>query len=243
LRVGTFNLYNPRHHADTVFVRWGKTLGSKSEVLLLTEVPDQRRAELLANAAGMPYAVTDGPAGIAITSRAPIRNVQKQVINPGTSAITNSYILSAISDIGGYPHQFIATHWSRDRDDPNGAAGSSPYRIRAAQSILDLILPTQDIAVVGGDLNAFSGFGPQDHDGNAQTPDFVGSTTEVDWLYSRLTDPFVVLQKQNDDYCSNSRIDYVLIKGPYLPVMYEACFPEDDPSDHPFVLVTFEAGD
>lgn len=246
LRVGTFNLYRPGNHADNVFVRWGQTLGAKSDILLLTEVPDQRRAELLANAASMPYVVKMNNGDVAVASRAPIRNVQTRIIDPpGRLSSNDSYILSVESDIGGYPHQFIATHWGiRDTNDVIfGPESSSPSRLRAAQAILGLILPQPSIAFVGGDLNAFSGFGPQDHDDNPQAPDFVGSTAEVDLLRSSLIDPFVAMQKQNDVHCSNKRIDYVLIRGPYVPVKYEACFSESSPSDHPFVLVTFEAGD
>ena len=47
----------------------------------------------------------------------------------------------------------------------------------------------------------------------------------------------------NGAHCSNQRIDYIMVSGPYVPVKYEACFSDASPSDHPFVLTTFEAGD
>jgi hypothetical protein len=119
----------------------------------------------------------------------------------------------------------------------------APSRLLAAQTIINLISPSSRVVFVGGDLNAFSGFGPQDHDDNPATPDFSGSTAEVDLLRGRFIDPFVVMKQTNDVHCSNKRIDYVMASGAYIPIKYEACFREATPSDHPFVLVTFEAGD
>lgn len=239
LRVGTFNLWNPGLHADDVFSRWGSDLGSKADVLILTEVPDRRRAKLLADAAGMPYVelMQDGHfADVAIASRVPLANVQRHIIQPG-----NSLILSAEADFDGYPHLIVANHWAI-RDAANvffGPEQSAPPRIKAAQKVLDLVSQDSRIALVGGDFNAFSGVGPQDHDDDPNTPDFPGSTAEVVLLHGSLTDPF----SANDQHCSNKRIDFVLFKGPYYPVRYDACFPEAAPSDHPFVLVTLEAGD
>jgi hypothetical protein len=243
LRVATFNLYRPGHHADTTYTRWGRNLGSLADVLLLTEVEDRRIGELVAGAAGMAYMVLlrDSNADVAIASRAPLRNVQRKVIDPpGTLSSNDSNILSAETDLAGYPHAVVATHWGiRDANDvPAPGHEPSPSRLLAAQAILDLLPPPPAIALVGGDLNAFSGYGPQDHDGDLQTPDFVGGTPEVARLYTRLADPFVLLGVANAEHCSNGRGDYVLYCGPYAPVRYEACFAHDEPSDHPFVLVT-----
>ena len=94
----------------------------------------------------------------------------------------------------------------------------------------------------GGDLNAYSGVGPQDNDGLPGTPDFVGSASEIDFLRTRFSDPFIRMNLGNGDHCSNQRIDYIMSSGPYVPVKYETCF-DATPSDHPFVLITFEAGD
>lgn len=244
LRVATFNLYQPGNHPDSVYTRWGRNLGSRSDILLLTEVLDRRIAELVAGAAGMAHVVTLRDAyycDLAIASRAPLRNVQRKIIDPpGTLTSNDSNILSAETDLGGYPHTVVATHWAiRDTNDVFFAGHQpSPSRLLAAQAILNLLPPQPAIAIVGGDLNAFSGYGPQDTDNDPQTPDFVGGTPEVERLYTRLADPFVVLNVPNAEHCSNGRGDYVLYSGPYAPVRYEACFPDDEPSDHPFVLVT-----
>jgi hypothetical protein len=244
LRVATFNLWRPGNHPDPIYASWGLALGAKADVLLLTEVEDRRRAELVAGAAGMPYVAVlrETDSDIAIASRAPLRNIQRRVIDPpGRLTSNDSNILSAETDIGGYPHTVVATHWGIKgaNDVQYDGHQASPARLEAAQAILSLLPPAPAIAFVGGDLNAFSGFGPQDHDNNLATPDWIGGTPEVALLYTRLKDPFVVLQIPNAEHCSNGRGDYVLYAGAYAPVAYQACFPEDEPSDHPFVLVTF----
>ena len=127
------------------------------------------------------------------------------------------------------------------------------FRPRAAVSVLGSKRPawadwldirvsgTPDLVVVGGDLNAFAGSGPQDHDDDPNTADSTGSTAELDLLKASLLDPYVYLA--GPSHCSNKRIDFILVQGAYIPTAYEACFSEATPSDHPFVLVTFEAGD
>jgi len=94
-------------------------------------------------------------------------------------------------------------------------------------------------------MNAFGGAGPQEYDDNGNTAVWVGSTPEMDLLLERFVDPFKFLSENAPPppYCSNKRIDFVLAQGQYTPEKYEACFDADDPSDHPFVIVTFEAGD
>jgi len=246
LRVATFNLYAPGNHPDSTYQRWGQQLGAKADVLMLTEVIDQRRAELLANAAGMAHVVKMNGGDVAIASRTPLYNVQARVIDPpGRLSSNNSNILSVQSDIDGFPRQFVGTHWGiRDANDVlMGADTSSPSRLLAAQEIVSMAPLSSKLAFVGGDMNAYSGFGPQDNDGNSATPDFVGSTNEISFLRTRFSDPFIIMNLANDAYCSNQRIDYVMTGGPYIPVKYEACFSDASPSDHPFVLVTFEAGD
>lgn len=246
LKVATFNLYAPGNHPDATFERWGRELGVKADVLLLTEVVNQRQVELLANAAGMAYVIKMSNGDVAIASRAPLYDVQTRVIDPpGRLSSNDSNILSAVSDIGGYPHQLIATHWGiRDANDVLfGPETSSPSRLLAAQAIVALMTPSPRPVVVGGDLNAFSGFGPQDHDDNGSTPDYAGSTAEVDFLRSTFRDAFVEIIANNPAHCSNKRIDYVMARGQYVAKEYAACFGESSPSDHPFVLTTFEAGD
>lgn len=247
LRVATFNLAGIQNHPDSVYQAWGEKLGSQADVWLLTEVIDQYHADLIARAAGLPFVVWMQNGDVAIASRTPLRNVMTRKIEPrGRLTSKNSNVISADTDIDGTAHRFVATHWGI-RDDGDvliGADHSSPSRLRASQAVLDLVGTPPGIAFVGGDMNAYSGAGPQDHDGNGNTPDFVGSTSEVDWLRTVFTDPYRELQVPNDQYCSNSRIDYVFVVGPYRASRHQACFGADPlPSDHPFVMVTFEAGD
>jgi endonuclease/exonuclease/phosphatase (EEP) superfamily protein YafD len=240
LRVATFNVYNLGNHSDQVYEGWGQFLNNRVDVLMLTEIPDRRRAELLANAAGLPYVVMlqEGYyADVAIASRTPLRNVQRQVIDPDPSGgldSAHSNILSAETDIRLYRHQIVSTHWGiRDANDvPADAWRSSPARLEAANAILALLNPPPAIAIVGGDLNAYSGIGPQ------RQP---GATDEVAQLSRALTDPFVTLGIANELHCSDQRIDYIFVRGAYVPTSYEACFEEALPSDHPFVLVTLVA--
>jgi len=250
LRVATFNLYAPKNHTDDTYRRWGQELGSKADVLMLEEVLDQRRAELVANAAGLPHVYKMSNGDVAVASRTPLYNVQTQVIDvPGRLTSSDSSILSVQTNIEGAPHQFIAAHWSiRDGDtdaDQRAASASSPFRLQAAQAMVRLMSSSNIPIFAGGDFNAYSGVGPQDDDTNPDTPDFVGSTAEVDFILTKFTDPFIALGVT--DFCSNQRIDYVLIAKPssYYPVSSETCAFLDKavPSDHPFVLTTFEAGD
>lgn len=62
-------------------------------------------------------------------------------------------------------------------------------------------------------------------------------------MRTRFSDPFIAMHLANDAHCSNQRIDYIMSSGAYVPVKYEACFDGAGPSDHPFLLITFEAGD
>lgn len=245
IRVGTFNLYWPGNHPDTVYTRWGETLGRNTDILVLTEVLDQRRADLVAAGAGMTaLKMPDGD--VAVLSRGRIYNTQSRTINPpGRLSSNDSHIFSVTTDLDGYAHQVVGTHWGiRDANDVLfGADASAPARQAAANAILSMLPITGAPAFVAGDMNAYSGSGPQDHDLTPATPDYVGSTTELDILLSRLSDPFRTLAVPNDMYCSNSRIDYVLAEGTYRPISYEACFSDAAPSDHPFVKVTYEASD
>jgi endonuclease/exonuclease/phosphatase family metal-dependent hydrolase len=120
-----------------------------------------------------------------------------------------------------------------------GPASSDPTRQAASRAILARIDATTTGFIAGGDLNALAGSGPQDHDDDASTPDFVGSTAELDLLSSRLTDAFDALTPA-PTHCSNKRIDFVFFYGPYVVTGYDSCRPEAAGSDHPFVLVTLE---
>lgn len=247
LRVATFNLAGVQNHPDSVYERWGRELGSKADIWLLTEAMDQRRAELVAQAAGMPYVVKSPQGDVAIASRTPLQNVQTRMIEPsGTLSSKNSHVIAADSVIAGTPHRFISTHWGiRDSNDALFPAHfSSPSRLLAANAVLELAGNPPGIVFVGGDMNAYSGSGPQDHDNDAATQPLFLATAEIARLYSVFRDPFKEMQIPDEQYCSNQRIDYVLVTGPYAGKSFEACHGNSpSPSDHPFVLVVFEAGD
>jgi endonuclease/exonuclease/phosphatase (EEP) superfamily protein YafD len=232
--IATFNMWQPGNHPDATYTRWGQQLGRHANALILTETPDLRRAQLVADAAGLPHVVFFND--VAIVSQAPIRDVKRHRVDPpGNLTSNDSIILAAQTDLGGYPHQIIGTHWGiRDANDELfPAERSAPGRIEAAKKIVEMLDPSVPVTFVGGDLNAYSGVGPQ------RVP---GSTAEVDLLRGALTDPYIAMSEPNDRHCSDQRIDYVMFRGPVSPIRYSACFPEAGPSDHPFVLVTFSAG-
>jgi len=245
LRVGTFNLSRPANPSDDQYVSFGTVFGSIADVLLLTEVEDLRRAQLIASAAGMNHVVAlrDKDSDLAIVSRTPLRNIERRTISPPSAYPSgNSNILSAMSDIDGAPHQLVVTHWGI-RDAGNVEVypwTASPFHLAAATTILGLLSPAPQISIVGGDLNAFSGVGPQDPDSDPSTPDIAGGVPAIDLLRVNLTDTFSALLP-NATHCSNQRIDYVFIRGGgYVPSAYEACYSNPFPSDHPYVLVTLE---
>jgi endonuclease/exonuclease/phosphatase (EEP) superfamily protein YafD len=233
LRVGTFNLYNPGNFPDSQFVTWGTEIGKVADVVLLTEVRERRVAELIGTAAGRPYVVSYDD--LAIVSRAPLRNVKQRRVDPGPGRLGSrfSHILSAESDLGGFPHQLVVTHWGiRDANDQLvPPETSSSGRTQAANEVLALLTSDDIPVIVGGDLNAYSGQGPQRVPG-------VG-TSEVQVLAGRLTDAFAAVGAADDAHCSDQRIDYLFSRGPIAPMSYTACFPFATPSDHPFVAVTY----
>lgn len=248
LKVATFNLHAPGNHPQSDQQRWGEQLGAMADVWVLTEVKSLTEAQFIANAAGMPHVKMHPGGDIAIASRTPLYGEQIRTIDPPgnlTSGLSN--ILSVTTTIDGVAHQIIGTHWGirGAADRQLCACESDLHRLQAAQAILDFTnASTAPAKFVAGDMNAYSGFGPQDHDGDSNTPDFVGSTTEVDLLRSLFVDPFVFLNKDNSSVCSNQRIDYVMAKGAYRPTDYNANFCNAaSPSDHPFVIATFEAFD
>lgn len=245
LRVATFNMYQPGNHPDSVYERWGRELASRADIVILTEVPDFRRATLVADNAGLPNVLLMSGADVAVIARGALHSPLSKVIDrPGRLSTNDSNIFNVIADIGGYPHLVIGNHWAiRDGDSLFGPHENAPGRLEAAQAVLDFAAAsgTPDLVVVGGDLNAFAGSGPQDHDGNLNTPDWTSSTAELDLLKASLLDPYVYLA--GSTHCSTKRIDFVLVRGAYIPTTYEACASEAAPSDHPFVLVTFDAGD
>lgn len=201
VRVATFNMYNPGKHPDHVFERWGRTAASQADVIFLQEGPDLRRVQLVAYTAGMPYVVYD--VNTAVASRRPIRNVVRR-------NVSGSIIISGVTDLGGYPHQIVGVHLAPAQNPEL----SSPLRVAAATEAMALLALPPAIVIMGGDFNAYSGVGPQ------RQP---GSTTEMDLLRGRLMDVFSALGLSDDDHCSDQRIDYLLVQGPYIPTKYEAC--------------------
>ena len=118
----------------------------------------------------------------------------------------------------------MVNHWATR--DANGAevepSVSLPGRLAAANSVIGLLKPDGIPIVVGGDLNAFA------------------ETTEVMQLARfGLTDAFVALGLPPPTHCSDRRIDYLLSRGPIIPLAYNACAAFAAPSDHPFVVVTY----
>ena len=234
VKVATFNLYRPGHHPDNVYVVWGQYLRDKADVLLLTEVEDRRRAELIANAAGMTNVVLHGD--VAIASRGPIRNVDRYTVDPPNSSLgsAESNLMVAETDLGNYPHQVAVAHFGiRDANDELFEPWrSAPGRLEAAQKIIAEIdqRNNADPVIVGGDFNAYSGVGPQDRP---------GATAEVTTLRNRFTDPLTVLNVPDADLCGG-RIDYILVTG-YVPTSYKQDCTANEPSDHPMVLAVIEA--
>lgn len=234
IRVAAFNLYAPGNHADPVYVAWGRYLRDKADVLLLSEVVDLRRAELIANAAGMTNVVRH--ADVAIASRGPIRDVYRYTVDPPGSRLdsANSNVLVAETDLGNFPHRVAAAHFGiRDANDELFEPWrSAPGRLAAAQRIIAEIDRRDSAApvIVGGDFNAYSGLGPQDRP---------GATTEMTTLRARFTDPLTVLSVPDTDLCGG-RIDFILVTG-NVPTSYKQDCTANEPSDHPMVLAVIEA--
>jgi len=225
VRVASFNLYNPGRHQDAVFERWGRQLVSQADVAFLQEVPDERRARLVADSAGMPYLAYF--VNTAIASRAPLRNLNRRDVD-------GSIIISAETDLERYPHQIVGVHFTTS--DANGIVKpwlSSAWRVKASEELLSMLKPSPGIVIAGGDFNSYSGIGPQIE---------AGGTKEIDLLRAALTDVYSALGLPDEAHCSNQRIDYILVRGPYSPAEYKACFPESEGSDHPFVWARLVAG-
>lgn len=112
LRVATFNLYQPGNHADSVYERWGRELAARADVVILTEVPDARRAQLVASQAGLANMLFMGSGGdVAVLSRGPLRNAQTKVIDPpGRLSSNNSNVFSVVTDLAGHPHLIVGNH-------------------------------------------------------------------------------------------------------------------------------------
>lgn len=226
LRVATFNLFNPGNHPDSQFTTWGTAIGNVADVVLLTEVPDRRRAELLASAAGMSYVATlqdNYFTDVAIASRSPLRDISRLRVSSGAHG-NDSNILSVVSDVGNFPHQFVANHWAtRDANGTDAGPGVPvPGRLTAASRVIGLLSADDIPVVVGGDLNALA------------VTDEVAAFTS-----SGLSDAFVALGSPPGTHCSDKRIDYLFSRGPIAPSSYNACAPFASPSDHPFVAVTY----
>jgi len=231
LNVATFNLHHPANPSDDVVRHWGREFGSRTQILFMQEAHDHRRGRLLAEASNLPS--FEAHEDVAIASIYPLGDVVRHTVMPprGKLASRGSYIIAARVILPAGPCWVVSTHWGiRDDDDRIVEAwNSAPYRVQAARKILEIIGPPENDAIVGGDLNAFSGHGPQ------QQP---GATQEVTILRESLVDPFTALELPNEVHHSNARIDYVLSRSLYGPVFYNTDF-FTDPSDHPFVLVEF----
>jgi endonuclease/exonuclease/phosphatase (EEP) superfamily protein YafD len=222
LRVATFNILQSavREESDrgvATLQRWGQTLLSKADVVLLDEVWDAEQVRIMAESSGLVHRYVVGApyVDVAIISRFPIRWAQQHVIPPGLPFRT----LDARIDIAGESHRFLATHWD---NDPNPST-SHPDRVESSRITRELLADEQSPAFFGGDLNAY------------------WYTQEVSALGAVLRDAF--FEAPGATYCGRDRpdIDYVFARGPYRAVAFEAdCSSAAWPSDHPFVLATFE---
>lgn len=225
VRVASFNFYNPGHHSDAVFQRWGEVLVSQADVAFFQELPDERRAQLVASAAGLPYVAYF--VNTAIASRAPLRDLTRRNIE-------GSILIAATIDLGGHPHTIIGTHFTiKDSGGTVSPWLSSSWRVKAAEELLALLPQQPGIVIAGGDFNAYSGTGPQIME---------GGTPEIALLTAAMTDVYSALGLPDEAHCSNQRIDYILVRGSYAPAEYRACFSESAPSDHPFVWARLGAG-
>jgi endonuclease/exonuclease/phosphatase (EEP) superfamily protein YafD len=219
LKVATFNIRQSAVRAEpdggvASLQRWGRNLLSKADVVLLDEVWDAEQVRIMAESSGLVhrYVVGSPYVDVAIISRYPMRWTQQHEIPPGLPF----RMLDARIDIEGVPHRFLATHWE---NDPNPWT-SHPDRVAASQITRQLLVNEADAAFFGGDLNAYS------------------YLPEVRSLDAVLRDAF--FEVPGATYCGG-RVDYVFARGPYTAVRFESdCSPEGWPSDHPFVLVTYE---
>jgi Endonuclease/Exonuclease/phosphatase family len=261
LRIGTFNMESTGDHDDDAYERWARELGRRADVLALSEVKRLSRVETVARAGGFPYFVKPSDQkDLAILSRGPIMSSDFVRLYPeGGKERSGSNNLAAITELGGYPHQIIATHWAindanHNRVDPSVAL---PGHFRAARWVVNRLAtprfapPPNASTFVAGDMNAFSGYanGPEQPG---------GSTPAMQLLASRMTDAlrhFADDNKLNNPdgelndpggwHRSDKRIDYVFSTGSYVPILYESWSEGPDapfrvPSDHPYVLVTYE---
>jgi hypothetical protein len=241
LRIATLNMYQPGLAKDDLsdvgrpvskeepFEKvnpwdalrgWGERLFRKADIVFLQEV-----LEFLArpDVSGIPYFTLmqeDFFTDLAILSRFPLNRV---------SAISKdkSNTLLATATIYGVKHLLASVHWNGHDDVSTSSARA------AANDLIDYLdhnalrLNFSEV-IVGGDLNCFSGDGPEGHAG-LNLPEYTTLRSRFDDIYTQFN--------PRPDPGSNKRIDYLFIlhRAQYEFVDFNWTL-DSFPSDHPFVI-------
>jgi hypothetical protein len=143
----------------------------------------------------------------------------------------------------GRLHTFLATRFHQTGD----RAVADPSKMLSAEIALDRAQKSPHV-ILGGDLNICppvpaseaSGSLAGECSGQASEGAEYKVLTTSGRPWTVLRDAFRALP--GSVHCSNGRGDLVLFRGEYKAVKYETCaFAEAGlPSDHPYILVTFE---
>lgn len=252
LKVATFNVAQGAVRAtkdpDAILARWGRNLFAQADIVLVTELWDDHMASVLAANAGLPYRhlaqtyFNDPYVDVAVLSRFPLRDAVTEplFIQSGWRLMVRTKLLGVTADIAGVPHRLLVSHWA----PPEFPWQPNPHRLAAASVVIQRVDETDGPVFFGGDLNACP-----PAKATMEIPECSAEEVAVDapgdeWhrIVTRLTDSFVAVPGK-PRHCSNTRIDYVFFRGPYRATAYDACVPDDgeeNPNDHPWVLVTLE---
>jgi endonuclease/exonuclease/phosphatase (EEP) superfamily protein YafD len=227
LKVATFNVFqsNLPTNATPVLERWGRELLSKADVVLITEARSAEHVNTMAAAAGLAHVWVPKPdpySDVAIVSRLPFSSQDSYLTDPG------SLIAAATIGIDGASHRFLATHW------PTGGTVpwvSHPDRIAVARKVIEITTRSAGPIFLGGDFNVCP---------------FPREADECDRSSGRLEEYDLIAQNFYDSYrlsdaqTSGNRIDQIHYRGKYRVSDFQWIGDIVQPSDHPFVLVTFE---
>lgn len=249
LRVATLNQYQPGLSSDDLsdvgqlvdggkggskanvweaLRGWGQRLDRKADIVFLQEVRNGSHVRYLAqpDISGLPYYAlmqenfyTD----CAILSRYPLSNVQR-------FSMEKSNTLCATATIEGVPHLLFSVHWAG-----KGQLTSASVR-KAARWLIEFIREANMPAIVGGDLNFMSGYG-LGPERRSETNGILGSAPAEYIILSSFFNDVYTSILPTPPYGSDARIDYILFKGDYTPVEYNAVL-DASPSDHPFVIAS-----
>ena len=231
LKVGTFNGYqsNLPKEAGAVLARWGRELISRADIVFLQEFRNSDHIRTVAAAAELDYTWIPHPeeySDVAILSRYPLTSMTSHSVPRAT-------IVDATANIDGVEHRLLGSHFTTGQVPP---WESVPDRVTSAQKVVELARADNRPTFFGGDLNTC----PYPREaGECLSAD--GTAPEyraiAEWFYDafRLSDA---------DSPQGNRIDQIHVRGPYDVAEYRRFIGADvEPSDHPFVLVTFERSD